>query len=200
MPRFAAREAAGHVPVDGLAVDPEAVAARLRAIAQPDRKRLASHVLPGPTGEANVLSTYPRGTVLCLGPTREDAAAQMRAARAMGCPVLAVAPGLAGTDAFDGTLASRRARDAAGHRGRRLLGHGRDGPPVPPGARASVRPDRAAPRRAGDGGGLPAGATCLHRHHGGGRQCATDCDGRLGSVALTQLPGGEPRALRLKLL
>ncbi|KIN73235.1 bifunctional proline dehydrogenase/L-glutamate gamma-semialdehyde dehydrogenase PutA [Sulfitobacter guttiformis] len=40
--------------------------------------------LPGPTGESNRLSTLPRAALLCLGPTAETAAAQMRAVEALG--------------------------------------------------------------------------------------------------------------------
>ncbi|KKB10062.1 bifunctional proline dehydrogenase/L-glutamate gamma-semialdehyde dehydrogenase PutA [Devosia chinhatensis] len=37
--------------------------------------------LPGPTGESNRLSTRPRGTLLCLGPSPDDVAAQKEMAR-----------------------------------------------------------------------------------------------------------------------
>ena len=40
--------------------------------------------LPGPTGESNRLSSYPRGVVLCLGPGPEACAAQAAAVRAAG--------------------------------------------------------------------------------------------------------------------
>ena len=40
--------------------------------------------LPGPTGESNVLRLVPRGTLLCLGPTDADRAAQAEMARATG--------------------------------------------------------------------------------------------------------------------
>jgi RHH-type proline utilization regulon transcriptional repressor/proline dehydrogenase/delta 1-pyrroline-5-carboxylate dehydrogenase len=58
--------------------------------------------LPGPTGESNRLTLHPKGPILCLGPGREAAMAQADAARAEGCPALAVAPGVA--DGIDGTL------------------------------------------------------------------------------------------------
>jgi RHH-type proline utilization regulon transcriptional repressor/proline dehydrogenase/delta 1-pyrroline-5-carboxylate dehydrogenase len=41
--------------------------------------------LPGPTGESNRLHVVPRGTLLCLGPTPEDVAAQVKMAEAAGC-------------------------------------------------------------------------------------------------------------------
>ena len=45
--------------------------------------------LPGPTGESNRLHVVPRGTLLCLGPTPEDVAAQMEMATAAGCGFMA---------------------------------------------------------------------------------------------------------------
>ncbi|ODT66647.1 MAG: bifunctional proline dehydrogenase/L-glutamate gamma-semialdehyde dehydrogenase [Pelagibacterium sp. SCN 63-23] len=43
--------------------------------------------LPGPTGESNQLHVAPRGTLLCLGPTAEDVAAQRAMAEAAGCRI-----------------------------------------------------------------------------------------------------------------
>lgn len=51
--------------------------------------------LPGPTGEANTLSLFPRGRVLCLGPDAETLLAQAIQALAAGNSVLAVVPGAA---------------------------------------------------------------------------------------------------------
>ncbi|WP_024350229.1 bifunctional proline dehydrogenase/L-glutamate gamma-semialdehyde dehydrogenase PutA [Aurantimonas coralicida] len=72
--------------------------------------------LPGPTGESNRLSLYPRGTVLCLGPTAEIGLAQAVQALSAGCAAIIVAPGAAALAGpviaagaplavFDGTLA-----------------------------------------------------------------------------------------------
>ncbi len=41
--------------------------------------------LPGPTGESNRLSIYPRGTVLCLGPDAKTLKEQVRTAQGAGC-------------------------------------------------------------------------------------------------------------------
>ncbi|MDX1400288.1 MAG: bifunctional proline dehydrogenase/L-glutamate gamma-semialdehyde dehydrogenase PutA [Kiloniellales bacterium] len=49
--------------------------------------------LPGPTGESNRLRTYPRGTVLCLGPTPEIALAQAAQALGVGCGAVVAVPG-----------------------------------------------------------------------------------------------------------
>ncbi len=71
--------------------------------------------LPGPTGESNRLSLYPKGAVLCLGPTAEIALAQAAQALGAGCPVIIAAPDVvkparplidagAPLAAFDGTI------------------------------------------------------------------------------------------------
>ena len=76
---------------------------------------MSAQVLPGPTGESNRLSTYPRGLVLCLGPTTEIALVQALQALAAGCPVVMATPGAqaaakpladagAPVAAFDGTV------------------------------------------------------------------------------------------------
>ncbi|MGE0501852.1 MAG: bifunctional proline dehydrogenase/L-glutamate gamma-semialdehyde dehydrogenase PutA [Rhizobiaceae bacterium] len=76
--------------------------------------------LPGPTGEANTLSLFPRGRVLCLGPDEASLLAQAVQALAAGNAVLAVAPGAPATlsaltgkgmpiEALDGTVTARAA-------------------------------------------------------------------------------------------
>jgi RHH-type transcriptional regulator, proline utilization regulon repressor / proline dehydrogenase / delta 1-pyrroline-5-carboxylate dehydrogenase len=47
--------------------------------------------LPGPTGESNRLHVVPRGTLLCLGPTPQDVAAQIELAKTAGCGFMAEA-------------------------------------------------------------------------------------------------------------
>ncbi len=48
--------------------------------------------LPGPTGESNRLRMFPRGNVLCLGPTPEIALAQAVQALGVGCGVVVAIP------------------------------------------------------------------------------------------------------------
>jgi RHH-type proline utilization regulon transcriptional repressor/proline dehydrogenase/delta 1-pyrroline-5-carboxylate dehydrogenase len=60
--------------------------------------------MPGPTGEKNQLSEYPRGLVLCLGPTLANAQEQAEIARSKGCPALIVAPGAIGEQALSGVM------------------------------------------------------------------------------------------------
>ncbi len=49
--------------------------------------------MPGPTGESNRLGLFPRGRVLCLGPTAEDLAAQVAVVEEAGCQAVRVASG-----------------------------------------------------------------------------------------------------------
>jgi RHH-type proline utilization regulon transcriptional repressor/proline dehydrogenase/delta 1-pyrroline-5-carboxylate dehydrogenase len=77
-------------------------------------QRLSKTKMPGPTGEKNELSTWPRGLVLCLGPTLDDARRQAGAARSMGCPAFIVAPGHVGEDGLDGAMDLEALKDVHG--------------------------------------------------------------------------------------
>ncbi|MFN3238683.1 MAG: L-glutamate gamma-semialdehyde dehydrogenase, partial [Pseudomonadales bacterium] len=65
---------------------------------------LSEQEMPCVTGESNKLALWPKGTVLCLGPTVDDAIAQAGAARRMGCPALIIVLGAQGASAIDGYL------------------------------------------------------------------------------------------------
>jgi RHH-type proline utilization regulon transcriptional repressor/proline dehydrogenase/delta 1-pyrroline-5-carboxylate dehydrogenase len=54
---------------------------------------MSPQTLPGPTGESNRLRTFPRGNVLCLGPTPEIAIAQAVQALGAGCGAVVAVPG-----------------------------------------------------------------------------------------------------------
>ncbi|SHG81678.1 bifunctional proline dehydrogenase/L-glutamate gamma-semialdehyde dehydrogenase PutA [Marivita hallyeonensis] len=75
-------------PVDASHVDWTMVDSkdRLEKALRGDGKRVAQHSvsLPGPTGESNVLTTSPRGPVLCLGPGTDAAAVQSKAISDLG--------------------------------------------------------------------------------------------------------------------
>jgi RHH-type proline utilization regulon transcriptional repressor/proline dehydrogenase/delta 1-pyrroline-5-carboxylate dehydrogenase len=72
---------------------------------QVDRhKELQSISLPGPTGESNRLTLYPRGVILCLGPTPANAAKQAAIATSQGCAAIVVCPECLGPQALDGFL------------------------------------------------------------------------------------------------
>ena len=109
--RMKAQETRGSAAVEGPAVTAEAVQQALRAVAPGRASVLSPQLMPGPTGELNRLSTHPRGLVLCLGPTAEDAMAQRQIADSMGCAALAVAPGLTGPCTCDGVLAAQALTD-----------------------------------------------------------------------------------------
>ncbi len=64
-----------------------------KALAETAALDLTPQTLPGPTGESNRLSMYPKGPVLCLGPTLEIAVAQAAQALGVGCAAVLVAPG-----------------------------------------------------------------------------------------------------------
>ncbi|MEM9574124.1 MAG: bifunctional proline dehydrogenase/L-glutamate gamma-semialdehyde dehydrogenase PutA, partial [Pseudomonadota bacterium] len=84
--------------------NPLEVQRALDQIVPPSRQALSTKDLPGPTGESNRLSVYPRGTVLCLGPTREDALAQAKIAQSQGCKTLIVAADVSGNGSIAGHL------------------------------------------------------------------------------------------------
>ncbi|MBJ3778346.1 bifunctional proline dehydrogenase/L-glutamate gamma-semialdehyde dehydrogenase PutA [Acuticoccus mangrovi] len=93
---------------EGAVVTGAALQAALDALPTPEGEQSAT-VLPGPTGESNRLALYPRGRVICAGPTLERARAQAASARFCGNAVLIVAPGAtAGADpmvrAIDGVI------------------------------------------------------------------------------------------------
>ncbi|NKX46244.1 bifunctional proline dehydrogenase/L-glutamate gamma-semialdehyde dehydrogenase PutA [Roseicyclus persicicus] len=89
LPRFTRAETRAVTAKPGAAPDKATVAKALAALPDPRGRTLSVTDLPGPTGESNRLSTHPRGRVLCLGPGAEAAAAQVRAAEAVGCTALA---------------------------------------------------------------------------------------------------------------
>lgn len=76
----------------------------IRETEAPGRLALSRSELPGPTGESNVLSTYGRGTFLCLGPTLAAAQQQASIVRAHGCGAVIVAPGATGSGTADGAV------------------------------------------------------------------------------------------------
>jgi RHH-type proline utilization regulon transcriptional repressor/proline dehydrogenase/delta 1-pyrroline-5-carboxylate dehydrogenase len=80
------------MPEAGNGASAAAVQDRLAQLRRPQGKPLSTRAMPGVTGESNRLSAFARGVVLCLGPTAEDAAAQVKLAEAQGCAALAVAP------------------------------------------------------------------------------------------------------------
>ena len=66
-----------------------------KALSETAALDMTPQTLPGPTGESNRLTLYPKGLVLCLGPTSAIAVAQAAQALGTGCPAVLVAPGAA---------------------------------------------------------------------------------------------------------
>jgi RHH-type proline utilization regulon transcriptional repressor/proline dehydrogenase/delta 1-pyrroline-5-carboxylate dehydrogenase len=83
LPRFAAPAPAGAAGTCDGPADPAAVQRALDHAAPPARPA-GTRDLPGPTGESNRLSLWPRAPLLCLGPGAAAAAAQVAAVRARG--------------------------------------------------------------------------------------------------------------------
>ena len=88
--------------------------AALDALSPTPDTPLAIHDMPGPTGESNRLTLFPRGPVLCLGPDRDAADVQAGLAALAECPALRIAPGAGGRDAIDGTLAPEHLENLSG--------------------------------------------------------------------------------------
>ena len=59
---------------------------------------------PGPTGETNQMNYFPRGIVLCLGPTSEDCENQAEIASAAGCIAVEICPDTRGRNSISGFL------------------------------------------------------------------------------------------------
>jgi RHH-type transcriptional regulator, proline utilization regulon repressor / proline dehydrogenase / delta 1-pyrroline-5-carboxylate dehydrogenase len=64
-------------------MDPKQLQLAMDRVQRP-QTRVAVRDLPGPTGESNRLSTFPRGPILCLGPGAGSVAAQAEAVHAVG--------------------------------------------------------------------------------------------------------------------
>ena len=92
----------GRVPT---VTDREVVQELLARAPKAQRTARVTREMPGPTGETNHWSAYPRGLVLCLGPTLADARRQAETARSQGCTCVLIAPQAHGPDSLDGVLA-----------------------------------------------------------------------------------------------
>lgn len=70
----------------------------------PNREPQNTINLPGPTGETNRLTTYPRGKILCLGPSLAEAKEQAEQVAATGCVPLIAVPDAEGDHHLNGFL------------------------------------------------------------------------------------------------
>ncbi|MEL6643458.1 MAG: bifunctional proline dehydrogenase/L-glutamate gamma-semialdehyde dehydrogenase PutA [Pseudomonadota bacterium] len=132
-----------HPANEGPKAPRDAVQAALEVSTTDRTRALVTRDMPGPTGESNRWSLHPRGTILCLGPSADDARAQTRIAQEQGCGAIAVAPGLSPSEGIDARLNYADLTDLAGFdavalwsdsadltRARKLLA-ARDGPILP---------------------------------------------------------------------
>ncbi|MEZ5825862.1 MAG: aldehyde dehydrogenase family protein [Geminicoccaceae bacterium] len=78
----------------GKVIDSDTLQATMEKAGRADAEPVEILDLPGPTGESNRLSHFPRGIVLCLGPTAEAAELQADGAAGFGNVVIAIAEGL----------------------------------------------------------------------------------------------------------
>ncbi len=76
----------------------------LDEVPEPLAEPLSIEDMPGPTGELNRLFTFPRGKVLCLGPTLQQALLQAGAARRVGSIPVIIVPGYTGPLGLEGVL------------------------------------------------------------------------------------------------
>ncbi|MGI9353700.1 MAG: bifunctional proline dehydrogenase/L-glutamate gamma-semialdehyde dehydrogenase PutA [Rhizobiaceae bacterium] len=92
--RFLKVESAADEPASGVTIAAAEINAAFDKNDTVPHQSIKTLDLPGPTGESNRCSTYPRGRVLCLGPTAEQAREQAFRATAIGCNAIAAAPGM----------------------------------------------------------------------------------------------------------
>ncbi|MBO6918889.1 MAG: bifunctional proline dehydrogenase/L-glutamate gamma-semialdehyde dehydrogenase PutA [Rhizobiaceae bacterium] len=104
VPKFLHVDLEERASEDGNPVKLEVVQSALDRLAGETRGTLTTADLPGPTGESNRLSTLGRGTILCLGPSFEDAKSQYDIARANGCSALMIVPNASGKNVIEGVL------------------------------------------------------------------------------------------------
>lgn len=105
LPRFCKVEAVGSGSLDGPVADRLTIQEKIDTLrAEIIAGARQTRDLPGPTGESNRWSTHPRGLVLCLGPSPDDAREQAHQATDAGCAALMVAPGSTAADTVDGVL------------------------------------------------------------------------------------------------
>jgi len=113
LPRFLRPRLATGAAPSGPKADPAQVQALLDAT-WVTPTCLDARQMPGPTGESNRLSLYPRGVILCLGPTVDQADRQARIAHNQGCRPVIVAAGAIGAGTVNGHLPREALRDLRG--------------------------------------------------------------------------------------
>ncbi len=98
----------GKCPDNPKSIATDELQAVLKDASEHPLELLYTREMPGPTGESNTLNVWPRGVVLCLGPTAEDAYFQAGEARSFGCPAVVCAPGATGHWCIDGEVKAQQ--------------------------------------------------------------------------------------------
>ena len=115
--RFKKAPLPGHKVVRGDYIDPAKVQVALDEVETDNHMPIETMDMPGPTGETNRWSTFARGTILCLGPTKADAVKQAKISQQMGCAAVCVAPGLDTSLGLSGLLARQALSNLSGFDG-----------------------------------------------------------------------------------
>ncbi|RKQ71140.1 L-proline dehydrogenase /delta-1-pyrroline-5-carboxylate dehydrogenase [Litorimonas taeanensis] len=98
------RKKKSKIPSDAIRPSTELLQVAIDTLSPRSRMPLETLDLPGPTGESNRLSTYPRGRILCLGPGLPKALKQASIARSKGCSSLIICHGAVMDYAVDGVI------------------------------------------------------------------------------------------------
>lgn len=106
-----------HQTIEQNALTLDVVQNAIDGLGEAPQKKLDSKVMPGPTGESNILSVYARGVILCLGPTLETAMLQAQIAKENGCSPLIIVPQAKGSSALSGFLPREYLADLKGFDG-----------------------------------------------------------------------------------
>lgn len=101
-------------PISANRAVPEAIQTAIDALGKPTAVHLKTISLPSVTGESNQLSTFGKGTVLCLGPTLKAAQQQAEIAKANGCYALMIVDGVDGNEGVSGHLDRQALADLTG--------------------------------------------------------------------------------------
>ena len=115
--RFKKAPLPGQKVVRGDYIDPAKVQVALDEVETDNHMPIETMDMPGPTGETNRWSTFARGTILCLGPTKADAVKQAKISQQMGCAAVCVAPGLDTSLGLSGLLARQALSNLSGFDG-----------------------------------------------------------------------------------
>jgi len=113
-------------PVSGRSITKQNAQSELNAYHDNKPKLLTERLLPGPTGETNILREYAKGTILCLGPAVLDARRQKQLVEEAGCKALVIVPGVKKDEGIDAYLDRELLSELSSFEGVVLWSHGHD--------------------------------------------------------------------------